>query len=113
MIRSLGPHSKVIILTNHGALCCGETIEEAFYHTQHMVKAAEAQLNLLPVGIDNLLPITEEARKAIYDESRKPPEGTIVLPPMQIDNKDKVLHQVRFYVLKFTSSVYLFKNKII
>lgn len=44
LIRSLGPHSKVILLTNHGALCCGETIEEAFYNSQHMVKAAEAQV---------------------------------------------------------------------
>jgi adducin len=94
LIRSLGPHSKVILLTNHGALCCGETIEEAFYHTQHMVKAAEAQLSLLPVGIDNLVPISEEARKAIYDESRKPPEGTVALPP-SVDNKEKALHQVK------------------
>ncbi|KAL7039080.1 hypothetical protein ACKWTF_009793 [Chironomus riparius] len=93
LIRSLGPNSKVLILTNHGALCCGETIEEAFYHTQHMVKAAEAQLNLLPVGIDNLIPISEETRKAIYDESRKPPEGTVVSPPANIDNKEKILHQ--------------------
>lgn len=57
-----------------------------------MVKAAEAQLNLLPVGIENLIPITEEARKAIYDESRKPPEGT--MSPLQVDNKEKILHQV-------------------
>jgi adducin len=90
----LGPHSKVVILTHHGALCCGETIEEAFYHTQHMVKAAEAQLNILPVGLDNLIPIAEEVRKAIYDESRKPPEGTVLSPPAQIDNKEKALHQV-------------------
>ena len=59
-----------------------------------MVKAAEAQLNLLPIGIDNLIPITEEARKAIYDESRKPPEGTVMSSPNQMDNKEKILHQV-------------------
>lgn len=58
-----------------------------------MVKAAEAQLNLLPVGLDNLIPIPEETRKAIYDESRKPPEGTVVQPP-STDNKEKALHQV-------------------
>jgi adducin len=101
LIRSLGPNSKVIILTNHGALCCGETIEEAFYHTQHMVKAAEAQLSLLPIGIDNLIPIPEETRKAIYDESRKPPEGTVVQPPTQMDNKEKALHQVRKRTFNF------------
>lgn len=93
LIRSLGPHSKVLLLTNHGALCCGETIEEAFYHAQHIVKAAEAQLNLLPVGLDNLIPIPEETRKAIYDASRKPPEGTIVQPPAQ-DNKERISHHV-------------------
>lgn len=88
----MGPHSKVIILTNHGALCCGETIEEAYYHTQHMVKAAEAQLNLLPVGFDNLLPISEEGRKVIYDDSRKPPEGSTT--SIQVDNKEKFISQV-------------------
>lgn len=82
------------MLTNHGALCCGETIEEAFYHAQHIVKAAEAQLSLLPVGLDNLIPIAEETRKAIYDSSRKPPEGVVVQPPAQVDNKEKVTHHV-------------------
>lgn len=82
-------------MTNHGALCGGETIEEAFYHAQHLVKAAEAQLNLLPVGLDNLITIPEETRKAIYDASRKPPEGTVVHPPTQVDNKERISHQVR------------------
>lgn len=95
LTRSLGPNSKVLLLTNHGALCCGETIEEAFYHAQHLVKAAEAQLNLLPAGLDNLIPIPEETRKAIYDASRKPPEGTVVQPPTQVDNKEKFAHHVR------------------
>lgn len=95
LTRSLGPNSKVLLLTNHGALCCGETIEEAFYHVQHIVKAAEAQLNLLPAGLDNLISIPEETRKAIYDASRKPPEGTVVQPPTQVDNKEKFAHHVR------------------
>lgn len=38
LIRSLGPMSKVLLLTNHGALCCGETIEEAFYAAYHIVQ---------------------------------------------------------------------------
>lgn len=71
-----------------------------------MVKAAEAQLNLLPVGLDNLIPIPEETRKAIYDESRKPPEGTVVQPPSaHVDNKEKALHQVdkTSYILSYHS----------
>lgn len=38
LIHSLGPISKVLLLTNHGALCCGETIEEAFYAAYHIVQ---------------------------------------------------------------------------
>ncbi|KAH8401774.1 hypothetical protein KR009_007792 [Drosophila setifemur] len=74
LVRSLGPNSKVILLANHGALCCGETIEEAFYAACHIVQACETQLKLLPVGVDNLVLIPEESRKAIYEQSRRPPE---------------------------------------
>lgn len=38
LIRNLGPVSKVLLLSNHGALCCGETIEEAFYAAYHIVQ---------------------------------------------------------------------------
>ncbi|XP_037032848.1 protein hu-li tai shao isoform X3 [Bradysia coprophila] len=75
LIHSLGPLSKVLLLTNHGALCCGETVEEAFYAAYHIVQACETQLKMLPVGLDNLNLIPEEARKIIYDASRKAPEG--------------------------------------
>lgn len=74
MVRNLGPNSKVMLLTNHGALCCGETIEEAFFAASHIVQACETQLKLLPVGLDNLVLIPEESRKIIYDQSRRPPE---------------------------------------
>lgn len=40
LIRSLGPISKVLLLTNHGALCCGETIEEAFFAAYHIVQVS-------------------------------------------------------------------------
>lgn len=92
LIRTLGPISKVLLLTNHGALCCGETIEEAFYGAQHIVKACEAQLKLLPAGVDNLIPLPEETRKAIYDASRKPPDS--FAQGQQPDNKDRPAHQV-------------------
>lgn len=38
LVRSLGPVSKVLLLSNHGALCCGETIEEAFFAAYHIVQ---------------------------------------------------------------------------
>uniref|UniRef100_A0A2M4CSG6 Putative cytoskeletal protein adducin n=1 Tax=Anopheles darlingi TaxID=43151 RepID=A0A2M4CSG6_ANODA len=89
LLRSLGPVSKVLLLSNHGALCCGETIEEAFYHVNHMVQACEAQLKLLPVGLENLILIPEETRKAIYDAARKPSGDTQEPAPAQnADNKE-------------------------
>ncbi|XP_032292932.1 protein hu-li tai shao isoform X4 [Drosophila virilis] len=74
LVRNLGPNSKVMLLANHGALCCGETIEEAFFAACHIVQACETQLKLLPVGIENLVLIPEESRKLIYEQSRRPPE---------------------------------------
>lgn len=124
LIRSLGPISKVLLLTNHGALCCGETIEEAFFAAYHIVQvcfclspnvfghlmnffieffliiqACETQLKLLPVGLDNLNLIPEETRKAIYDASRRPPEGLEVKVHKEGDqtdsNKDGPRQQVK------------------
>ncbi|XP_037887203.1 protein hu-li tai shao isoform X2 [Glossina fuscipes] len=74
LVRNLGPNSKVMLLTNYGALCCGETIEEAFFAACHIVQACETQLKLLPIGLDNLVLIPEESRKVIYEHSRRPPE---------------------------------------
>ncbi|XP_062707638.1 protein hu-li tai shao isoform X3 [Aedes albopictus] len=88
LLRSLGPVSKVLLLSNHGAICCGETVEEAFYAVTHIVAACEAQLKLLPVGLDNLVVIPEETRKAIYDASRKPPEG-VASSAVSADNKER------------------------
>ncbi|XP_055695454.1 protein hu-li tai shao isoform X3 [Lutzomyia longipalpis] len=87
LIRSLGPMSKVLLLTNHGAICCGETIEEAFYAAYHIVQACEAQLKLLPLGLDNVVLIPEESRKAIYEASRRPPEG-VDTKQVQQNNKE-------------------------
>ncbi|KAL5285602.1 add-1 family protein [Megaselia abdita] len=79
LVRDLGPNSKVLLLSNHGALCCGETVEEAFFAAYHIIQACETQLKLLPVGIDNLVLLPEEKCKQIYDESRRPPEHVAAL----------------------------------
>ncbi|XP_046594798.1 protein hu-li tai shao isoform X1 [Neodiprion lecontei] len=71
--RNLGPVNKIMFLTNRGALCCGETVEEAFYNVYNTVLACETQLKLIPVGLDNLTLVSEESRKAIFEASRKPP----------------------------------------
>jgi adducin len=35
---------------------------------------------VLPVGLDNIVTMTEEQRKFIYDAARSPPEGTVPPP---------------------------------
>lgn len=87
--RNLGPLNKVMLLTNRGALCCGETIEEAFYNTVNTVLACETQLKLMPVGIENISLITDEARKAIFEASRKPaaPHQSSVAEPSPLAEK--------------------------
>lgn len=77
IVRNLGPNNKVMFLSNNGAVCCGETVEEAFYNVYNLVAACEAQLKLLPAGVDNLALIPEDVRKEIYDSSRVCPEGAI------------------------------------
>lgn len=86
LIRSLGPVSKILLLSNHGALCCGETVEEAFFAVNNIIKACETQLKLIPVGIENLSLIPEESRKAIYEASRRPPQG---VETRTQDNKER------------------------
>ncbi|XP_023288405.1 protein hu-li tai shao isoform X3 [Orussus abietinus] len=70
--RNLGPINKVMFLTNRGAICCGETVEEAFYNVYNTMIACETQLKLMPVGLENLNLISEESKKAIFEASRKP-----------------------------------------
>merc|ERR1719483_102426 len=56
--KDLGPNNKVMFLRNHGVVCCGGTIEEAFHVTYHTVLACDTQLKMMPFGLDNLVMIT-------------------------------------------------------
>lgn len=86
--RNLGPNNKVLLLNNQGAVCCGETIEEAFYNARNTVLASESQLKLMPVGIDNLVLLSDEARKKIYDAAHKAPDSSPRPdPPSVLENK--------------------------
>ncbi|RZC40889.1 hu-li tai shao [Asbolus verrucosus] len=76
LARNLGPNNKVLLLSNQGALCCGETIEEAFYNARNTVLACESQLKLIPVGLDNLVLLNDEIRKKMYDAAHKAPESS-------------------------------------
>ena len=74
--RNLGPNNKVLFLTNRGAVCCGETIEEAFFNARNTVLACDSQLKLLPVGVDNLVLMPDEMRKKLYEAAHRAPEST-------------------------------------
>ncbi|KAK3876889.1 hypothetical protein Pcinc_018353 [Petrolisthes cinctipes] len=71
LARNLGPINKVLMLRNHGVVCCGETIEEAWYNIFHTVLACEAQMRMAPLGLDNLIVVNEEARHAAYEVARR------------------------------------------
>ena len=45
--KDLGVHNKVMLLRNHGAVCCGETIEEALHYAYHLVLACDTQLKMV------------------------------------------------------------------
>ena len=47
LARDLGVHNKVMLLRNHGAVCCGETVEEALFYAYHLVLACETQLKMV------------------------------------------------------------------
>uniref|UniRef100_A0A8C7XU88 Adducin 3 (gamma) b n=1 Tax=Oryzias sinensis TaxID=183150 RepID=A0A8C7XU88_9TELE len=45
--KALGPTSKVMMLSNHGLLALGETVEEAFHYVYHSQLACEIQVHSL------------------------------------------------------------------
>lgn len=66
LARNLGPFNKVMFLRNHGAVACGETIEEAFHYAFNMMAAVETQMKVMPVGIENLILVDEETQEKTY-----------------------------------------------
>uniref|UniRef100_A0A3B3D6Z6 Adducin 3 (gamma) b n=1 Tax=Oryzias melastigma TaxID=30732 RepID=A0A3B3D6Z6_ORYME len=54
--KALGPTAKVMMLSNHGLLALGETVEEAFHYVYHSQLACEIQVNSMRCsgGADNL-----------------------------------------------------------
>nr|XP_053630858.1 protein hu-li tai shao-like isoform X3 [Cherax quadricarinatus] len=71
LARNLGPINKVMLLRNHGVVCCGESLEEAWYNTYHTILACETQMRMAPLGLDNLIVVNDEARHFAYEVSRR------------------------------------------
>ncbi|XP_038220997.1 protein hu-li tai shao isoform X4 [Zerene cesonia] len=73
LVRALGPHSKVLMLSGGGALCCGATLEEAFYQAKNLNTACDVQLRLATLPLDELSLLDDETRRQIYESTHKPP----------------------------------------
>ena len=76
--NKVGPHVKlrlnltvgtlqVMFLRNHGVVCCGKSIEEAWLNTHHTVLACDTQIKMMPFGLDNLVLIDDETRRKTYE----------------------------------------------
>jgi len=69
--KDLGPNNKVMFLRNHGVVCCGRSIEEAWLIAYHTVLAVQTQLKMMPYGMDNLILIDEETRSKVYEQGMR------------------------------------------
>ena len=67
LAKDLGPNNKVMFLRNHGVVCCGRTIEEAFHVTVNTVLACDNQIKMMPFGMDNLVLIEDDTRRKTYE----------------------------------------------
>jgi len=69
--RNLGPVNKVMFLRNHGIVVLGETIEEAFSRAHHTVLACESQMRMMCVGLENLILVSDEAKRRSNEVMKK------------------------------------------
>ena len=63
--NDLGPVNKVLILKNHGVITCGESLEEALYYLQNLVKACETQAKLEPIKPGMLHEMSPESKQQV------------------------------------------------
>ena len=63
-----------MFLRNHGLVVLGDTIEEALGSARHVVMACESQVRMMPVGIENLILVSEEAKRRSMEVIKRPNE---------------------------------------
>ncbi|XP_022086694.1 gamma-adducin-like isoform X2 [Acanthaster planci] len=78
IIRALGPNNKILFLRNHGVVCCGETVEEAYYWTVNVVAACETQVRCMSAGLDNLILVSDAVKEATRNVAVKGGGGVIM-----------------------------------
>lgn len=69
LVRDLGEH-RAMILANHGLLCAGRTIPEAFSNIYYLERACQAQVAALAGGSELILP-PEEVRRHTAEQFRQ------------------------------------------
>lgn len=89
LTRSMGPMNKVLVLSNHGILVCGESVEETFYLLQRLVAACDTQISLANIGMDNLHLMSEDAKQRVRELARAGPGalGKLEGPPGDEDKE--------------------------
>lgn len=65
--NDLGPVNKIMFLRNHGAVICGNTIEQTFHSLLNLMDACAAQVKAMVVGVDNLNIISDEAFEQVQE----------------------------------------------
>ncbi len=59
LVADLGPTHQSMILANHGLLCAGRTIPEAFSNIYYLERACQAQVAALSGGCELMIPSKE------------------------------------------------------
>merc|ERR1719228_3241727 len=85
LAKDLGPNNKVMFLRNHGVVCCGSSIEEAFHISTNTIAACDHQVKMMPFGIENLVLIDDETRRKAYETGQKGGGGVNTQPGKKPD----------------------------
>ncbi|CAL1265032.1 unnamed protein product [Larinioides sclopetarius] len=108
--RDLGPVNKVLILRNHGVIVCGETIEEALFYLQNLVLACEAQVRLMPIGLDNIQTMSPEARQKVRSLITENQGSVTGRPEGGDEEKEHRVKKFKVWDLEFEAQMRMLDN---
>ncbi|GFU60463.1 protein hu-li tai shao [Nephila pilipes] len=108
--RDLGPVNKVMILRNHGVIVAGETIEEALFYLQNLVLACEAQVRLMPIGLDNIQVMSNEAKQKVRSIITLNHANVTGKPDGGEDEKDQRFKKFKIWDLEFEAQMRMLDN---
>ncbi|GFY76171.1 protein hu-li tai shao [Trichonephila inaurata madagascariensis] len=106
--RDLGPVNKVMILRNHGVLICASSIEEALFYLQNFVSACETQVRLMPIGLDNIQIMSQDASQKVRNIITMNHANVTGKP--DADEKDQKFHLGKIWDLEFEAQMRMLDN---